>query len=764
MKFPARTGDPVMFRTYLRKKTDNSLEFPAEAIARSLQGSDGKLLTPEERKLCLDYGLKLYSLPSGRRLWYGGTDSSEQPENIPGLYNCNSLDPRSLGMEIFRQCFENLMLGCGVGVVVEKDAIASLPLVTNKIEVMISKPLSSNGWNEAKTTEFTYALKETSGVTLIVGDSRKGWIDAYMLILSLATASAVADNPIKVNIDLSNIRPAGTPIKGFGGKANPDLLPQMFIKIVDILNGAYSRKLNSLEVCLLLDEPASVVVSGNVRRSAGIRQGSYYDSIFGQAKSGLWQKDDEGKWRLDLKRDALRMANHTRVFHHKPTEAECIEAVQQQYYSGEGAIQYAPEAIARANADIFHTPESKQEFIEIYTSLGLEETRNWLKTNYPGMSDREVEHRLRRYGLNPCGEILGSNFFCNLSEVHLNLLALKSEKIIEQAFRVAAINACRQLVHKFQNSELQYSREIDPIVGISFTGLFDFFVLKLGIDYLHWWKSDRPSFFSSKNSTTQYNLADFFRQEECSWLTKFKSWAQKYVWDFCDRHGLKRPNRFTTVQPSGSKSLLTGASPGWHPPKSTRFIRRITFRKNDPVALACIDCGYNAVPSQSNKDENGNLLNDPFSSLCTEWLIEIPVAVTWADLADKIDFDPSQISALAQFDFAMQVQRHYTGHNTSATIEMRENEVEPLGKRIYQAISDNEGYVSFALLSRFDDHQSFPLLPFEPITKEEYKDLELNLFPFDNVDFAERVNYHLQKQDFELTGPAPCDSDKCLIA
>ena len=28
------------------------------------------------------------------------------------------------------------------------------------------------------------------------------------------------------------------------------------------------------------------------------------------------------------------------------------------------------------------------------------------------------------------------------------------------------------------------------------------------------------------------------------------------------------PNRYTTVQPAGTKSLLTGASPGWHPPKA----------------------------------------------------------------------------------------------------------------------------------------------------------------------------------------------------
>jgi len=42
------------------------------------------------------------------------------------------------------------------------------------------------------------------------------------------------------------------------------------------------------------------------------------------------------------------MANHTRVFH-KPTLDECVEAVRKQYYSGEGAIQWAGEAAARAN-------------------------------------------------------------------------------------------------------------------------------------------------------------------------------------------------------------------------------------------------------------------------------------------------------------------------------------------------------------------------------------------------------------------------------
>jgi len=172
-----------------------------------------------------------------------------------------------------------------------------------------------------------------------------------------------------------------------------------------------------------------------------------------------------------------------------------------------------------------------------------------------------------------------------------------------------------------------------------------------------------------------------------------------------------------------TKSLLTNASPGWHPPKAQRYIRRITFAKNDPVALACMDYGYSVVPGQSDKDDQGNLLNDPFDPRCNEWLVEIPVAVSWADIADEAGIDISRFNALAQFDFYMNVQRNYTTHNTSATIEFREYEIEALADRIYQAIQRDEGYISAALLSRFDALQTFPRLPFEPISKERYEQL-----------------------------------------
>jgi ribonucleotide reductase, class II len=134
--------------------------------------------------------------------------------------------------------------------------------------------------------------------------------------------------------------------------------------------------------------------------SAGMRQGSSEDHLFAVAKDNLWQQDENGNWRIDPERDALRMANHTRVFHQKPTLEECIDAVRKQYYSGEGAIQWAGEAVARANCDLLKNHEQKVDFLKAYA---LGKAKDWLQENYPQIPESELEHRLARYALNPCG-------------------------------------------------------------------------------------------------------------------------------------------------------------------------------------------------------------------------------------------------------------------------------------------------------------------------------------------------------------------------
>ncbi|MER3476102.1 MAG: ribonucleoside-triphosphate reductase, adenosylcobalamin-dependent, partial [Leptolyngbya sp. ERB_1_2] len=596
-QFPvsAPAANPVFYRTYSRKLSETRRESWAQVSQRTIQGlADLGQFTSEEQELIEKMQRSMRCLPSGRWLWVGGTHWISKPENFSGAYNCTStnlIDWRAFGLMM-----DLAMMGSGTGAVLEPKYTDRLPEIRNRLTVTVTREIGEVAdFLRADETEIEI---DGDHVTIHVGDSRQGWVKSYQSLLELSSDARFTGD-VEVSIDLGSVRPAGERLKGFGGVANPIRLPALYERCAKVLNRAIGRKLTSIECCLLIDEAAACVVAGNIRRSAGMRQSNSEDAEFAGAKDNLWQQDEQGNWRIDPDRDVLRMANHTRVYHHKPTLQESIDAVRKQFYSGEGAIQYAPEAIARSNADILTTPELKSEFIRNYE---LGNGKQWIQEKYPTMPSEELEHRLERYGLNPCGEIIGTNFHCNLSEVHLNQIDPLDYEAQEQAFTAGALSVAALLNHRFNEPRYQYSREVDPIVGVSFTGLFDFFVQAFGVEWLRWWEAGRPDTVTGMQ----------FKAREQEYLSRWKEIVHRVVGEYCDRHNIRRPNRCTTVQPAGTKSLLTGASSGWHPPKAQRFIRRITFRKNDPVALACLDYGYSIVPSQSDKDENGNLLNDPF--------------------------------------------------------------------------------------------------------------------------------------------------------
>ena len=491
-----------------------------------------------------------------------------------------------------------------------------------------------------------------------------------------------------------------------------------------------------------------------VHNSARINQGTPSDKFFSESKDNLWIQDDQGNWKIDPDRDMLRFGNHTLCYHNKPDLETIIEAVRKQYYSGEGAIQYVPEAIARGNVDLLNTSEKKLEFIALYCQ-SRRDASNYL-LSLKEMDSKELKHRMQRYSSNPCFEVLGEKFLCNLSQVHLNNLDPNNELQQVEAFKASTLAALPLLSHEFDIEDFKYSREIDPIIGISFTGLFDFFVNKFGADWLLWWKTGRSK---------DYSEAQYFLDTERYYLELWKNSVKETVEEYCKRHNIKQPNRYSVVQPSGSVSLLTNASAGWHAPKATRYIRRITFSSNSPIVSASKDYGYNIVPSQSCKDENGNLLNDINDPRVNEVLIEIPVEVSWASIADRADYNPSENTVLAQLDFFMQVQKYYTTHTVSATIELTEAEIEPLGTAIYNLIQNDEGYISAALLAKFDSLETFPRLPFEPITHEKYlKEMQAVKNRQISTDFVTLVNQYSKGFDFVAeSGSTGCDSDKCLM-
>ena len=720
-QFPpgAPSADVVFYRTYSRRTADGGRESWAEAVHRTVDDiAELGQFTDQQKQLVLGQALKQHTMPSGRWLWVGGTDwIRNHPENYSGAYNCTSTDITDLAS--FGLLMDLAMMGSGTGAVLEDDVVASLPYVQLAIDIV---DVGDFGRGPGHADTRITMPKDLAQVIITVGDSRQGWVDAYQALIDFAhdrnlldQLLATGQRALPVHIDLSQVRPIGEPLKGFGGTANPSQLPRMFRKVAEILNDNRGQQLTPLAACLLIDAAAACVVAGNIRRSAGMRQFSSSNQEAATAKQNLYVQDESGKWSVDVKREDLRMANHTRCYHRKPRKEEVLSAVQLQFHTGEGAIQYVPEALARANRDLLADADDRAAFLECAAEgVAREFLCSLIDVARPEMSkeekEEELDHRVRRYGLNPCGEIIGKDFHCNLAEVHLNQLDWQDMVEQEQAFRAAALQVCALLHHEFQVDRYAYSRMMDPIVGVSFTGLFDFFATCFGREWLEWMASGRDPGFGR---------AGELEAMEAGYLQHWRTWVEDEVASYCESHNLKTPNRTTTVQPAGTKSLLTGASSGWHPPKATRFVRRITTGREDPVALAAMRLGYLVIPAQSAVDETGRLLDDIYDERVREWLIEIPTEVAWADLAEGIDIGALPVAA--QWGLYMQVQTHYTTHNTSATLELTEEEIPLLAGLIHAAIDQDQGYISAALLARFDaSGGTFPRLPFEPISKTEY--------------------------------------------
>jgi ribonucleotide reductase class II len=237
--------------------------------------------------------------------------------------------------------------------------------------------------------------------------------------------------------------------------------------------------------------------------------------------------------------------------------------------------------------------------------------------------------------------------------------------------------------------------------------------------------------------------------------------ATETMWHAADGWPIRRIDWQASTPPRGSLLFLPGRGDHYE-----KYLETLAYYADAGWHVTAIDW--------RGQGASGRLLDDPFDPRCTEWLVEIPTAVDWADVPGADEVDIHNFSALAQFDFYMQVQRNYTAHNTSATIEYRSDEIEPLADRIHEAIVNDEGYISAALLARFDDTETFPRLPFEPIDKATYERLHADVLERREVlakgrSFRELLLAADAEQqarstpDLTPVGPAGCDGDKCLM-
>ncbi|MCX5926966.1 MAG: ribonucleoside-triphosphate reductase, adenosylcobalamin-dependent, partial [Cyanobium sp. LacPavin_0920_WC12_MAG_63_22] len=206
--------------------------------------------------------------PAGEALDFPATAPAANPV-FYGAYNCTSTN--LVDWEAFGLMMDLAMMGCGTGAIIEPHLIGRLPAVRNRLSIAAVTDIGATPAGQRQ--EHTSHNIEANRVAIKVGDTRRGWVDSYQLLLNLCSDERFDPaSPIEISVDLSDVRPVGETLKGFGGMANPVKLKDLYGRVAQILNKAQGRQLTSVECCLLIDEAAVTIVAGNIRRSAGMRQ------------------------------------------------------------------------------------------------------------------------------------------------------------------------------------------------------------------------------------------------------------------------------------------------------------------------------------------------------------------------------------------------------------------------------------------------------------------------------------------------------------
>jgi ribonucleoside-triphosphate reductase len=116
----------------------------------------------------------------------------------------------------------------------------------------------------------------------MIPDSREGWVESVKLLLE----SYLKPGQYQASFDYSQIRPAGEPIKTFGGTAaGPEPLLRLHAKLHSVLADRHGQRLSSIDILDIANLIGVCVVSGNVRRSAELAMGSIGDKAFLEAKN-----------------------------------------------------------------------------------------------------------------------------------------------------------------------------------------------------------------------------------------------------------------------------------------------------------------------------------------------------------------------------------------------------------------------------------------------------------------------------------------------
>ena len=338
--------------------------------------------------------LNLEIMPSMRCLMTAG--EALKRDEMAG-FNCSYLAIDNI--RAFDEILYILMLGCGVGFSVERQYVAKLPTIADE--------------------------HYDTDTTIVVADSKIGWAKALKELISMLYVGQVPQ------IDYSRIRPAGSPLKIFGGRASgPGPLKELFDFVIRIFKGAAGRRLQSIECHDIVCKIAESVVVGGVRRSALISLSNLSDDRMRAAKSGQWWIDNNQR----------SLANNSAAYTEKPDIGIFMDEWKSLYDSKSG------------ERGIFNRQAAQKQ------------------AEATGRRDPNFE-----FGVNPCAEILlRSKQCCNLSEVVVRENDTK-ENIIRKAKLASILGTFQSTLdsYRYVSKAWEANNKEERLLGVSLTGIMD---------------------------------------------------------------------------------------------------------------------------------------------------------------------------------------------------------------------------------------------------------------------------------------------------
>ena len=525
---------PSLYQEFIHKSRyarwlweENRRENWDETVARYFNFFDehikdvtGYTVTPEERKQLEEAVLNLEIMPSMRCLMTAG--EALKRENVAG-YNCSYVavdNPRS-----FDEILYILMNGTGVGFSVESKYVDQLPVI-------------ADSFHDTETTIF-------------VADSKLGWAKALKELIHLLYSGQVP------RWDVSKVRPAGAPLKTFGGRASgPGPLEDLFKFVVATFKKAAGRKLSTLEAHDIVCKIAEIVVVGGVRRSALISLSDLSDDRMRVAKSGDW-------WKENVQR---ALANNSFVAKEKP------------------------------DVGIF-----MREWLSLYESRSGERgifSRQASKKQAEKFGRRDPDHD---FGTNPCSEIiLRSREFCNLTEVVVR--GDDTPESLKRKVKLATILGTFQstlINFKYLSKKWQENCAEERLLGVSLTGIMD-------NEYTNGTVWDHANLVEEKKGDKIYSGLNVLLEDLRNEAVKTnKLWAAKL--------NIPVSAAITCVKPSGTVSKLVDSASGIHARHSPYYIRTVRADKKDPLAVMMKDMGF-PVEDDITKPDHTYVFSFPIKS------------------------------------------------------------------------------------------------------------------------------------------------------